>query len=58
MSSEWISWLEDLTQADSESVGRKCANLGELTRAGFQVPPGFALSLAAYRRIPGVHGRG
>jgi pyruvate,water dikinase len=42
---EWISWLEVLTQNDCESVGRKCANLGELTRAGFQVPPGFALSL-------------
>ncbi|MFH0915406.1 MAG: PEP/pyruvate-binding domain-containing protein [bacterium] len=46
--SDWISWLEDLTQEDSGSVGRKCANLGELTRAGFRVPPGFALSLGAY----------
>lgn len=51
MTGGWISWLEDLTQEDSESVGRKCANLGELTRAGFQVPPGFALSLATYRRF-------
>jgi phosphoenolpyruvate synthase/pyruvate phosphate dikinase len=40
--------LEELTKADSESVGGKCANLGELTRAGFHVPPGFALSLEAY----------
>lgn len=41
-------WLEDLTQADAKRVGRKCANLGELTRAGFNVPPGFALCLDAY----------
>jgi pyruvate, water dikinase len=41
-------WLEDLTQADARRVGRKCANLGELTRAGFNVPPGFALSVEAY----------
>ncbi len=45
---EYARWLEDLTQKDSESVGKKCANLGELTRAGFQVPAGFALSLCAY----------
>ena len=41
-------WLEDLTQADAARVGRKCANLGELTRAGFNVPPGFALCLDVY----------
>jgi pyruvate,water dikinase len=51
MTGDWISWLEDLTQEDGEAVGRKCANLGELTRAGFQVPPGFALSLEAYGRF-------
>jgi pyruvate,water dikinase len=51
MMNEWISWLEDLTQADAASVGRKCANLGELTRAGFQVPGGFALCLGAYEEF-------
>ena len=58
MMSEWISWLEDLTQVDGETVGRKCANLGELTRAGFQVPPGFALSLGAYEGFLGATGAG
>jgi pyruvate,water dikinase len=53
-----MSWLEDLTQRDSESVGRKCANLGELTRAGFQVPPGFALSLGAYETFLATSGAG
>jgi len=56
--SGWTSWLEDLTQGDSESVGRKCANLGELTRAGFQVPPGFALCLGAYETFLETSGAG
>jgi pyruvate,water dikinase len=30
-------------------VGGKSANLGELTRAGFPVPPGFCVTTAAYR---------
>ncbi len=51
MTTRWISWLEDLTQADGGSAGRKCANLGELTRAGFHVPPGFALNLDAYEEF-------
>jgi pyruvate, water dikinase len=40
--------LEDLTKDDGDVVGKKCANLGELMRAEFPVPPGFALSLQAY----------
>src|SRR5689334_9081099 len=34
----------------TELVGGKCANLGELTRAGFPVPPGFAVTTAAHGR--------
>src|SRR5262245_3633358 len=32
-------------------VGGKGANLGELTRAGFPVPPGFCVTTSAYRDI-------
>jgi pyruvate,water dikinase len=32
-------------------VGGKGANLGELTRAGFPVPPGFCVTTAAYRHF-------
>jgi pyruvate,water dikinase len=39
-----------VTLADEESLGGKAANLGELAAAGFPVPPGFALTAAAYRR--------
>jgi len=45
---KFIYGLEELTRDDGDVVGKKCANLGELTRAGFRVPPGFALSLEAY----------
>jgi pyruvate, water dikinase len=58
MTTEWMVWLEDLTQADAPRVGRKCANLGELTRAGFHVPPGFALTVDAYDEFLGRTGAG
>src|SRR3954469_7401813 len=32
-------------------VGGKGANLGEMTRAGFPVPPGFCVTTAAYREF-------
>lgn len=44
----WIYWLQELTREHNDIVGKKCANLGELTRAGFRVPHGFALGLDAY----------
>src|SRR5262249_62092098 len=37
-------------------VGGKGANLGELTRAGFPVPPGFCVTTAAYRDFAGTSG--
>lgn len=43
-----VFWLEDVCRDDNSTVGKKCANLGELIRGGFPVPPGFALSLSAY----------
>jgi pyruvate,water dikinase len=49
MSQKWISWFEELDQECKDQVGKKCANLGEMTRMGLRVPPGFALSLEAYK---------
>jgi pyruvate,water dikinase len=43
-----ILWFADVTLADVEHVGGKGANLGELTRAGLPVPPGFVLTADAY----------
>ncbi|MCL0095554.1 PEP/pyruvate-binding domain-containing protein [Dehalococcoidia bacterium] len=45
---KWIYRLDELCKDHNELVGRKCASLGEMTRAGFRVPPGFALTLGAY----------
>jgi pyruvate,water dikinase len=58
MTVEWILWLEDLAQGDAARVGRKCANLGGLTRAGFHVPPGFALCVDAYEEFLRATGAG
>jgi pyruvate, water dikinase len=47
----WAYWLEEVTKDHCTVVGKKCANLGEMTRAGFHVPAGFALSLDAYDKF-------
>ncbi|MBV9921081.1 MAG: hypothetical protein JOY78_09570, partial [Pseudonocardia sp.] len=39
----------ELGRGDIAVAGGKGANLGELTRAGLPVPPGFVLTTAAYR---------
>jgi len=43
--------LEDVRKDDIQLVGGKCANLGELTAKGVQVPPGFAVTSEAFRRF-------
>ncbi len=40
--------LHELGKEHNTLVGKKCAHLGELTKAGFPVPKGFALTLDAY----------
>jgi pyruvate, water dikinase len=51
MADQWIYWLKELGTEHNNLVGKKCANLGELTKAGFHVPPGFALAVGAYDRF-------
>ncbi|MEV4169703.1 PEP/pyruvate-binding domain-containing protein [Nonomuraea sp. NPDC049709] len=44
----------DFTEIDAgmlAEVGGKAANLGELTRAGLPVPPGWVLTTEAYRQV-------
>jgi len=45
----WVFWFEELGQEHNDLVGKKCANLGEMTKIGLRVPPGFALSVEAYK---------
>jgi pyruvate,water dikinase len=43
-----IYWLKELRADANDFVGKKCANLGEMTHLGIPVPEGFALSVRAY----------
>lgn len=45
-----IRLLSDVGRDDLAVAGGKGANLGELVRAGFDVPDGFVITTAAYRR--------
>ncbi|MDE2012912.1 MAG: phosphoenolpyruvate synthase [Alphaproteobacteria bacterium] len=43
-----ISWFADIGLADRLAVGGKGGSLGELTRAGIAVPPGFVVRTEAF----------
>lgn len=45
----YVAPLTAYGRYDIAVVGGKAANLGELVRAGFPVPPGYVLTTAAYR---------
>ncbi len=43
-----VVWFEDVGKNDIPLVGGKGANLGELTKAGIPVPPGFIVTAHSY----------
>jgi len=43
-----VAWFKELSVGDVGLAGGKGANLGELARAGFPVPPGFVVTSVAY----------
>lgn len=45
---KYIAWFTDIDKDDIALVGGKGANLGELTKAGLPVPPGFVVTSVAY----------
>ena len=47
----FIRWFTELDKRDVAIVGGKGANLGEMTRAGIPVPPGFCVTAEAYREF-------
>jgi phosphoenolpyruvate synthase/pyruvate phosphate dikinase len=47
-STQSIGWFADISLADRPTVGGKGGSLGELTRAGVAVPPGFVVRTAAF----------
>ena len=50
-SSGIIGWFETLGLGDRAEVGGKGGSLGELTRAGIAVPPGFVVKTAAFEEF-------
>ncbi|MFA4701639.1 phosphoenolpyruvate synthase [Pyrococcus kukulkanii] len=49
MAYKFIKWFEELSKEDVPLVGGKGANLGEMTKAGIPVPPGFCVTAEAYK---------
>jgi pyruvate,water dikinase len=43
--------FDELGKEHNDIVGKKCANLGEMTRMGLSVPAGFAISIDMYRKF-------
>jgi pyruvate,water dikinase len=46
-----VSWFADITPHDRPAVGGKAGSLGELTRAGLAVPPGFVVRTGIFERL-------
>jgi phosphohistidine swiveling domain-containing protein len=44
-----ILWFNEVSKKDIAAAGGKGANLGEMARSGFPVPPGFCIDTQAYR---------
>jgi rifampicin phosphotransferase len=51
----FIEQFGELASSDIDQAGGKAANLGELTRAGLPVPPGFVVLTEAYRAYIAEH---
>lgn len=47
----YIKRFEELSKGDTNIAGGKGASLGELTRAGIPVPPGFVVRTSAFERF-------
>ena len=48
VSTDNLLWFDEIHLVDVDRAGGKGANLGELTSAGFPVPPGFVVTAGAY----------
>ena len=51
MTQKFVVWFNEVDKEDIAIVGGKGANLGEMTKAGFPVPPGFIVSAEAYKHF-------
>jgi pyruvate,water dikinase len=44
----YTAWFDEISKEDIPLVGGKGSNLGELSRAGLPVPPGYVVTTTAY----------
>lgn len=51
MEQKLIYWMKELNKSALNIVGKKCANLGEMSNVGLPAPPGFAISIVGYERF-------
>jgi pyruvate, water dikinase len=58
VSNDIIGWFADIGLSDRPTVGGKGGSLGELTRAGIAVPPGFVVRTGAFERFVEALGAG
>lgn len=49
--SDHVLWFEHYTEEDRSRVGGKNSSLGTMIQAGLPVPPGFAVTTAAYESL-------
>jgi pyruvate,water dikinase len=56
MKKSFVVWFKEVDKDDIPLVGGKGANLGEMTKAGFPVPPGFIITSQAYFHFLDVTG--
>ena len=48
---QWIYRFEELGTDCNDLVGKKCANLGEMSKLGMRVPYGFAISVQGFEEF-------
>lgn len=53
---KWIFWFDEIGAETNDLVGKKCANLGEMTRLGMRVPYGFAISVKGFEEFMNLTG--
>src|ERR687889_619885 len=52
----YTAWFDEIRKDDIALAGGKGANLGELSHAGFPVPPGFVVTTTAYEAFVEANG--
>ena len=46
-----VYWFDEVNKDFNDLVGKKGANLGEMTTMGLPVVPGYVVSIESYRRF-------